>query len=499
MKRRDFIKNTAIATLTVPALTHVWANDEKKESPNILWIMLEDWCPDLSCYGTKGVHTPNIDKLASAGIRYTHAFTTAPVCSASRSAMLTGHYQNYTHTNQHRTKQKDNLPYGIKPIPALLSEAGYFTARGCGLSGKTDHNFSDSPGFTGKHWSRRGKGQPFFAQSTETGTHRSWNRDPERPIDEKDVELPPYYPDVPMMRRDWANGLEQAQISDRNVGKLLDQLETDGLKESTMVILIGDHGRCMPRGKQFLYDGGIHIPLIIRWPGHIEPGTVCGDLVNTLDVCRTIVDVTGVKPPHPLHGLNLFGPEIKKRKYIFAARDKMDSTHDAMRAVRTKNFKYIRNLMPERPYCQFNAYKEKQYPSLAVLNAMNLQGKLNPIQAAFMAPTKPEEELYDLRNDPWETTNLANDPKFADVKKELSGELDNWRAMVKDKGVTPEFRADGWPATYPTKTKEQWEAIVERWKPWVFRKPGSKGGHAGNFVNQTALVKQQKQGKRQKR
>lgn len=403
--------------------------------------------------------------------------------------MLTGHYQNYTGTHQHRTRNKKPLPYGIRPIPALLSEAGYFTALGCGLGGKTDHNFSDPHGFSGKHWRQRADGQPFFAQGTEAGTHRVWNRDPKRPIDEKDVELPPYYPDTPMMRRDWANGLEQVQISDRKIGRVLEQLEEDGLKDSTMVILIGDHGSCMPRGKQFLYDGGLHIPLIIRWPGQVEPGTVCDDLVNTLDICKTIVDVAGVEPPHPLHGKNLFGEDVKDREYIFAARDKMDDTHDSMRAVRSKNIKYILNLMPERAYCQYNAYKERQYPPLAVLNSMNLNGELNPVQAAFMATTKPDEELYDLRNDPWETKNLVDDPAFADRKTELRAALDEWREMVKDEGVTPAFRAGGWPATYPTRTKEEWATVVEKFKPWVFRAPGEKVEHPRNFISDASPIK----------
>jgi len=405
--------------------------------------------------------------------------------------MLTGHYQNYTGTHQHRTPHKRPLPYGIRPIPALLSDAGYYTALGCGLSKKTDHNFSDDPGFTGRHWNERGNGQPFFAQATETGTHRTWQRDAQRPIDEQDIDLPPYYPDVPLVRRDWANGLEQAQLSDRKVGELLEQLEADGLQESTMVILIGDHGRCMPRGKQFLYDGGLHIPLIIRWPGHVPAGTVCDDLVNTLDIGKTIVDIAGVIPPHPLHGMNLFEPEIKERTCIFAARDKMDDTHDAMRAVRSRDFKYILNLMPERAYCQFNAYKEEHYPTLAVLNAMNLGGTLNPVQAAFMASHKPEEELYDLRSDPWETQNLAKDPRFANAKQELRDALDAWRLMVKDEGVTPEFREGGAPATYPTKTREQWEAIVESWRPWVFRTPDEKATPPREFIRQSALVRRQ--------
>ena len=467
--------------------------------PNILWIMLEDWGPQLSCYGTRGVHTPHLDRLALEGVRYTRAFTTAPVCSASRSAMLTGHYQNYTHTNQHRTGGKRPLPYGIKPIPNLLKEIGYFTVKGCGLSAKTDHNFSTRIDLVNGDWNGRKPGQPFFAQVTEPGTHRSWKRDQLRPVNAQDVELPPYYPDVPIVRRDWANGLEQVQVCDRIVGRLLARLEKDGLKESTLVILIGDHGRCLPRGKQFLYDGGLHVPLIMRWPGVIKPGTVCDDLVSSLDVCKTIVDVAGVRPPHPLHGLNLFGSAIKTRKYVFAARDKMDSTHDAMRAVRSKKFKYILNLMPERPYCQFNQYKEMQYPTLAVLNAMHLQGRLNPVQSAFMAPTKPNEELYDLGNDPWETRNLADDPGHAAVKKELRAALQGWRKMVKDEGVSPGFRKGGWPSTYPTRSREQWEVIVEKWKPWVFRAPGAKAAHPRRFINESALVKSGRVGRKKKK
>lgn len=479
------IRFTLIGILT----PFLYANPESAKRPNFLWIMLEDWCADLSCYGTKGVHTPNIDRLAAEGIRFTQALTTAPVCSASRSAMMTGHYQNYNRGNQHRTRNKQPLPYGIKPVPHILEKAGYFTALGCGLGGKTDCNFTTSKKlFMGKHWRERKPGQPFFGQATEGGTHRSWNRDPQRPIDERDVELPPYYPDVPMMRRDWANGLEQAQISDRKVGKILDELEKDGLKDNTVVILIGDHGGCMPRGKQFLYDGGLRIPLIIRWPGKIEPGQVNDDLVMSLDICQTILDAAGVQASHPLHGLNLFGSEIKQRKAIFAARDKMDDTHDAMRAIRTCDFKYIHNLMPERPYMQFNNYKERQYPPVALLNVMYLKGELNEVQARFMAPTKPVEELYDLRRDPYEINNLANDPQYFEVKRKLRTQLDQWRQDIQDQGVTEAFRQGGWPATYPTKTLAEWEEILDRWRPWVFRSPESKKvPHPRQFINLSAL------------
>lgn len=493
MKRREFIAKLGLAGGAAlchsTLLSTVGLAAQPQEKPNIVWIMLEDWCPDLSCYGTKGVHTPHIDQLASEGALFTSAFTTAPVCSASRSAMMTGHFQNYNGGNQHRTANKKPLPYAIKPIPHLLEEAGYYTAVGCGLSKKTDCNFTTpKPLFMGKHWKDRKPGQPFYAQITEPGTHRSWNRDPENPIDERDVEIPPYYPDVPMVRRDWANGLEQAQLSDKKVGRVLKELEDAGVKDNTIVFLIGDHGRCMPRGKQFLYDSGIQIPLIVRWPGKIKPGTRSNDLVMSIDICQTILDAAGVTPLHALHGKNLLGQDIKKRQYIFAARDKMDNTHDAMRAIRSKDVKYIHNLMPERPYAQFNFYKEMQYPTLALLNAMYLKGELTPVQAAFMAPTKPVEELYDLKNDPYETVNLAADPKWFRVKAKMRTALDNWRKQVKDQGVTEEFRQGGWPATYPTKTLKQWEAIVEQWKPWVFRQPTAKGKHPKAFIAQTALA-----------
>jgi N-sulfoglucosamine sulfohydrolase len=481
-----------IIILSMTCTPILCAANPPKERPNFLWIMLEDWCPDLSCYGTKGVHTPNIDRLAREGIRFTRAFTTAPVCSASRSAMMTGHYQNYNGGNQHRTKNKQPLPYGIKPIPHILEEAGYYTALGCGLSGKTDCNYTTARKlFMGKHWRERTGAQPFYAQATEGGTHRSWMRDPQRPIDEKDVELPPYYPDVPLMRRDWANGLEQAQLSDRKVGQLLDELEKDELKENTVVILIGDHGRCMPRGKQFLYDGGLHIPMIIRWPQGIKPGQVCDELVMSIDICQTILDMAGVTAPHPLHGKNVLGPEIKERKAIFAARDKMDDTHDAMRAIRTRDFKYIHNLMPDRPYMQFNHYKERQYAPVALLNVMYMKGQLNEVQSRFMASEKPTEELYDLKNDPFETKNLASDPLYAKVKKGLREQLDQWRIKVKDKGVTDSFRTGGWPATYPTKTLAQWEEILKQWEPWVFRSPDQKRApHPRDLIAKTALAPQ---------
>ena len=446
--------------------SQISAAEDEKTRPNILWIAIEDWSPDMSCYGTKGIHTPHVDKLASQGIRYETAFTTSPVCSTSRSAMMTGFHQNYIRANQHRENNKQPLPHGIKPIPHLFAEAGYYTAL---MSYKTDCNFtpgSKSELFMGEDWSERKPGQPFFARITFGGTHRSWNRDPQRPIDIQDVEIPPYYPDTDFVRRDWANGLEQMQLVDRQVGELLKRLDDEGLAENTIVFFIGDHGRCHIRGKQFLYDGGIRIPMIMRWPGKVAAGQVSNDLVMSIDIC---------------------------------------ATDDAMRAIRSKQHKLILNLMPERPWCQYNRYKEGAYPVLAEMNVLNLQGKLTPEQAAFLAPSKPPIELFDLQKDPHEVKNVADDPNYAAVKAELLAKLEAWRKdVIDDQGVTEEFRAadkfpasyttasvddwvkdnldntsydfkvSGWPAWYPTRTLAAWQQAREKWEPYVFRGSSEK-------------------------
>ncbi|NQU86060.1 MAG: sulfatase [Mariniphaga sp.] len=452
-----------------------------RQKPNIVWIMLEDWGYQLSCYGEKGIHTPHIDKFAEQGIRFTNSFCTAPVCSPSRSAMITGFYQNYIGAEQHRTSgpgfEKKVLPYGIKPITHLLEDAGYFT---CFMeSRKTDLNFiTDRPIYQGKDWNERKQDQPFYAQITFPGTHRIWHRDSINPIDLNKIELPPYYPQTDIAKRDWANGLEAMQNVDRQVGEILNRLEKEGLTDNTLVVIIGDNGRCMPRGKQFLYDGGIQVPILVRWPGKVNAGQVQSYLVNTIDITKTILDAAGIDPGYELHGLNLFEEEILKRKYIFAARDKMDSTFDAMRAIRSVDFKLIHNLMPERAWCQFNKYKENNYPVLALLNVMNLKCELNKDQSKFMAETKPKFELYDLKNDPWELNNLADNPDYIKVKDELLKELMNWREnVIIDKGVAEEFRMGGWRADYPTRTLEEWETMLEKFHPWVFRQPGEMMKH----------------------
>jgi len=417
--------------------------NENKERPNILWLDAEDMCPDLGCYGLDLVQTPNLDQLAGEGALFTNAFVTSPVCSPSRSSIMTGMYQTTIGAHNHRCNRDKPLPENISVVTQYLRSAGYFTCSCQALDwdkkGKMDYNFKLSffEAFDGTDWRQRRPDQPFFAQVHFWEVHRPFQSDPENPIDPDDVELPPYYPDHPVSRLDWALYLETIQILDKKVGKVLQRLEDDGLADNTIVFFFSDHGRPMVRGKQWLYDGGIHIPLIVRWPEHIRPGTV-SDLVSTIDFAPTWLKLAGISPPEHLQGKVFLEPEAEARNQVFAARDRCGEADDRIRCVRTKRFKYIRNFFPETPYTQFNAYKKLQYPVLTLMEILYAQGKLTPEQARFMAPIRPEEELYDLQNDPYEICNLAEDPKYEMKLKELRSRLGNWIKETHDQGETPE-------------------------------------------------------------
>jgi N-sulfoglucosamine sulfohydrolase len=472
--RREFLRLLGVGAAGFGLGCRAVDDETGKRRPNIVLILAEDIGPDLGCYGTPGLATPHLDRLASEGTLFRNCFCTSPVCSPSRSAMMTGMHQNAIGANQHRTKEKKPLPAGGRPFLHILRDAGYYRAIGCGHSAKTDLNFQTGNLFDGKNWKGRKEGQPFFAQITLANTHRSWSRDKERPIDPEKVAIPPYYPDTPFVRRDWANGLEEIQKMDGKVGAILARLEEEGLAKNTVVIFAGDNGRCHIRGKQFLYDGGIHVPLIVRRPddarrpSDARHGTVCDDLVSAIDIPAAILVLAGCGIPAGMQGRDFLDRTAPRREYVFAARDKMDNTHDAMRAVRSKKFKYILNLMPERAWCQFNAYKEKQYPVLALMNVMHAEGTLTPAQDRFMATCKPEEELYDLAADPHEINNVTADPEYGEVLAAMRRELARWQKKVGDKGVSEEFRKGGWPASYPTRSLAEWKKIVTLWEGYLF-------------------------------
>jgi N-sulfoglucosamine sulfohydrolase len=457
MKRRDFLKTVGCGTAA--ALFSGCSTDPKRAArqaararllkaqggPNILWLISEDTSPDLACYGHHLVKTPNLDRLASEGARYTNAFVTGPVCSASRSAIMTGMYQTSIGAQNHRSHRNDGhvLPPPVLLLTEYFRRAGYFRCNCAGLNykqeGKTDWNFMYmTRPFDGTDWSQRAAGQPFFAQVNFSLTHRDFRRDKRNPIDPDKVTLPACYPDHPLARRDWADYLESIQLLDTEIGVVLQWLQKEGLAENTIVMYFGDHGRPHVRGKQWLYDEGIRIPLIVRWPEHIKPGTVVEDLVSAIDLAPTILAAAGIAPPAHLQGHDFLAPKGRKHEYIFAARDRCDGTVDRIRCVRSKQYKYIRNYYPERPYTQFNAYKKLQYPVLTLMQVLHNQGKLTPEQDQFLAPTRPREELYNLQKDPDELHNLADDRKLRDVLRAHSRKLDAWIKSTKDEGEQPE-------------------------------------------------------------
>lgn len=423
-----------------------------QQKPNIVWIITEDISPELGCYGYPFVQTPHLDQLASEGLLFTHMFATAPVCSPSRSAMITGMCQTTIGAHNHRSHRNDGyrLPEPVQPITEYFRQAGYFVCNGqMGADsikgpGKTDYNFKpDKPPFDGYDWKQRRRGQPFFAEVQIGVTHRGpvWKTEVQKhqpQIDPEKLQLPPYYPDHPVAKKDWSDYLESIQLMDAYVGVIIKRLDEEGLSENTLVIFSSDHGRCHVRDKQFLYDGGILVPCIMRWPGRLKKGTIHSDLVSTIDISATILQATGITLPAHIEGRPIFDAKYKKRKFIIAARDRMDETVDKMRAVRTKRFKYIKNYMPGRPYMQSNRYKETEYPVWNLLKELKVENKLTPAQALFTAATKPEEELYDIQKDPYELHNLAGEKKYRKTLLKMRERLKQWEKATNDQGQYPE-------------------------------------------------------------
>jgi arylsulfatase A-like enzyme len=447
LSRREFLAGAAgalaagtVAKLAAAASPKKRPLDRAAGRPNILWIISEDTGPEFGCYGYGLVHTPNVDRLAREGALFTHAFTSGPVCSASRSGFMTGMYQTTIGAHHHRSHRGDGfeLPEGVHVFTKYLRDAGYLTCIPAGR--KTDWNFTPRvKPYDSNRWEDLKGKQPFFAQVQFSETHRKFKHCKEHPVDPDKVKLPPYYPDHPVARQDWALYLETINVLDQKIGQYLKRLDDDGLAENTIVFYFADHGRAHVRGKQWLYDGGIHIPLVIRWPGQIKPGTVTDELVSAIDFAPTCLKLAGVEPPKHMEGRVFLGPgRDQPRECIIAARDRCDETVDRIRCVRDKQYKYIRNFMPERPYTQPNAYKERSYPMLNLMKQLHAEGKLTPVQQLFMAERRPEEELYDCQADPWEVKNLAASPKHQDVLKRMRQRLEAWIRQTGDQGQFPE-------------------------------------------------------------
>lgn len=441
--RREFLA-ASMAAAVAPL------SGQGRRLPNILWISCEDMSPDLGCYGSKYSHSPNIDRLATQGQRFTSVFSTYGVCAPSRSSIITGMYPASIGT-QHMRSQGVPPPY-VKCFPEYLRAAGYY----CTNNVKTDYNFEAPPSAWDEssnraHWRNRPKGSPFFSVFNIVTTHESQIRVDDDTFaghlkrfagefrhDPAKAQLPPYYPDTSVVRKDWARYFDLITSMDAQVGEYLKQLEEDQLANDTIVFFWSDHGRGLPRAKRWVYDSGIHVPLIVRWQGKLQPGSVSDRLVSLMDLGPTALSAAGVKPPGYMQGRAFLGDhEGAAREYVHAARDRMDETYDIIRGVRDKRFKYIRNFQPGKPYAQYIDYMD-QMPTLKEWRRLNKEGKLEGPQKLFFLPEKPVEELYDTTADPHEVVNLAANPDQRATLERFRKELDRWMKDIQDTGLMPE-------------------------------------------------------------
>lgn len=440
------------------------------ERPNILWVSFEDTNPFYGCYDDPVAKTPNLDQLASEGCRWSNAYSTAGVCAPARSAIITGmyaistgcHHMRTTHTQPFMeslpTPYSALLPPHVKCFPEYLRAAGYF----CTNAEKCDYQFEcpqtawDELGLHA-HWRNRTRSdQPFFSVFNLEDTHESkmWAGNGQ-PItfNPDDTVLPSYFPDTPKVRESMAQMYSNIEYNDRILGKLLQQLEDDGLAENTIVFHWSDHGP-LPRGKRWLYDSGIRVPMIVRWPKHLKPGLVSDNLISTLDLAPTVLSLTGLEMPQHMQGQAFLGDDKPEpRQYVHATRDRHDCTYDRVRCIRDKRYKYLRNYYPEAGRSAWNQYLH-HHPIMQELWRLHLLDELTDIQESiFFSETRPVEELYDIQADPHEINNLARDPHYLETKQRLSTAMDAWLDEVVDMGAIPEQQmVDTW---YPNGEQPQ--------------------------------------------
>jgi len=428
-----------------------WAVEtNKKQRPNIIWIVGEDMGPDLGCWGTS-VHTPNIDRLAANGMRFTRVFGTASVCMPNRTAMITGVMQTTLGAVTMRPPKQfmRPLPGKVKPLPAVMRENGYYTGNirdgGIGATGKDDWNFL----FEGKKWdtaelSELKSRQPFFAQFNFLMAHRPFRQDAEHPIDPDDVDLPPYYPDHPVVRQAWSDYLESIQHLDRGVGRVTAWLQREGLAERTIVFFLSDNGEAFLRGKCFLYDCSLNQPLIVRWPHScnppegFKPKTASDRLLAAIDVTAQTVDCAGGKVPQWMHGRPFLGPNAEQRSEVFSAADWYGGSKLKSRSIRTERYKYIRNFNTSLSvHSASTEYRMAMHPMYHLLELLDQRRELDLLHRRLLLAPLPEEELYDLIEDPHELNNLATISALAEEKQKLRGRLEQWIEESGDLGFKP--------------------------------------------------------------
>ncbi len=451
----------------IPWMTAVWvwlaasvvaAAETGAQRPNFLWVTCEDISPYLGCYGFEQAQTPNLDRLASEGIRYTRAYANAPVCAVARSTLLTGMYAATIGTHQMRCNTR--LPAAIPAYPRLFREAGYY----CTNNSKKDYNSNLSgdkslwnESSRKAHWKNRQPGQPFFAVFNFTTTHESQlkasriqarikgKQIPETPrVKPADIQLPPYHPDLPEIRQDWARLHDLITAMDSQVGTVLRELGEAGLSEDTIVFFYSDHGGQLARSKRFIYNVGTQVPLIVRIPQkwqHLapgKPGSTSGRLVSFVDFPKTVLSLAGLPVPELMQGRIFLGPNTEPApKTVHLFRDRMAERYDFCRAVTDGRYYLIRNYMPHRPRGRDSRYGYTVQANWGAWEKHYEAGKCDEAQSQFYKP-KPLVQFFDTQADPWHVNNLADMPEHRRRIRDLQEDLDRWMIGVRDVGLIPE-------------------------------------------------------------
>jgi N-sulfoglucosamine sulfohydrolase len=432
--------------------------------PNILWISTEDMSPHLGCYGDPVAKTPNIDKLASQGTRYTSVYTTAAISAPVRAGIITGMYQTsigcmHMRTTSYRRSAENPIeftavpPHYVKAFTEYMRAAGYY----CTNNNKTDYQFSKDP-VPASIWdecsrkahykNRPDKNQPFFAVFNWVGTHESQNWDiSDVKTDPGQVKVPPYYPDNEIIRTNIAKMYDNIATLDSVVGALISELEKDGELDNTIIFFWGDHGDGLPRAKRWLYDSGLNIPLIIKIPGQRNAGATDNRIISSIDFGPTVLSLTGIPVPAHMQGIPFLGNQQgEPRDAVFATRDRVDESYDMIRSVRTKDYLYIRNYYPNEPFPIWVPYLSNM-PIYKEMLRLDAEGKLTGPQKSWFSYSRPPEELYDVKKDPYQIKNLANDPSLKLVLADLRKRHKEWTLETGDMGHMnePEMIEQMWP------------------------------------------------------
>jgi arylsulfatase len=441
----------AITIAIIAPLSGAFAKKEPSK-PNVILIIADDVSvSDFGCYGNPNIRTPNIDKLADNGMRFSNAYLTTSQCSPTRCSIITGRYPHNTGAPELHTE----LPEGQIMFPAILKEAGFYTVAagkwhmGEYAKGAFDKIVNGGAGGE-ERWieclQQRPKDKPFFMWFASFDAHRPWQFDAEgKPHTPQDAIIPPYLIDTPNSRKDMAMYYDEIQRLDRYVGLVVKELEEQAILENTCIIFISDNGRPFPRCKTRLYDSGIKTPFVLHWPGGVmEQGSVCSSLLSVIDIAPTILELAGLNVSESFQGTTITPlinkPESSIRDYAFAEHNWHGQiAHERM--VRYGDYVYIRNAHPDLPQiCRL----DDQCPQ-EELREMAKQGKLTEAQMDPLLAPRAAEELFEVSKDPFQLTNLADNPKYRKPLSRLQKVMNEWQKRTGD--TTPsleEATPDRW-------------------------------------------------------